>query len=106
MHTILGLVQIGGGRVMDEVEVDAELTARRKAQPGFIEASFPTIAGLWVSPSKKILPYEAFSCCLVSRTAIFPSFGRFFLIGSIILHQYFSAELQRLDTQIHSNPTP
>ncbi len=38
-------VQIGGGRVMDEVEVDAELTARRKAQPGFVEASFPTIAG-------------------------------------------------------------
>ncbi len=30
---------------MDEVEVDAELTARRKAQPGFVEASFPTIAG-------------------------------------------------------------
>jgi len=38
-------LQIGGGRVMDEVEVDAELTARRKAQPGFVEASFPTIAG-------------------------------------------------------------
>ena len=39
-------LQIGGGRVMDEVEVDAELTARRKAQPGFVEASFPTIAGM------------------------------------------------------------
>ncbi|KAA6418050.1 MAG: putative Xaa-Pro aminopeptidase P-like [Trebouxia sp. A1-2] len=37
--------EIGDGRVMDEVEVDAELTARRKAQPGFVEASFPTIAG-------------------------------------------------------------
>ena len=31
---------------MDEVEVDAELTARRKAQPGFVEPSFPTIAGM------------------------------------------------------------
>ncbi|KAL0020575.1 hypothetical protein WJX77_005157 [Trebouxia sp. C0004] len=37
--------EIGDGRVLDEVEVDAELTARRNAQPGFIEASFPTIAG-------------------------------------------------------------
>ncbi len=43
--TAVQWVQIGGGRVMDEVEVDAELTARRKAQPGFVEASFPTIAG-------------------------------------------------------------
>ena len=38
-------MQVGKGRVMDEVEVDEELTARRRAQPGFIEASFPTIAG-------------------------------------------------------------
>lgn len=30
---------------MDEVEVDAELQARRHAQPGYIEPSFPTIAG-------------------------------------------------------------
>ncbi|KAL3145608.1 hypothetical protein ABBQ32_003156 [Trebouxia sp. C0010 RCD-2024] len=37
--------EIGGGRVMDEVEVDAELQARRHAQPGYIEPSFPTIAG-------------------------------------------------------------
>ncbi len=35
----------GWGGVMDEVEVDAEVTARRKAQPGFVDASFPTIAG-------------------------------------------------------------
>lgn len=42
----LVLLQIGGGRVMDEVEVDAELQARRHAQPGYIEPSFPTIAGL------------------------------------------------------------
>ena len=40
------LLQIGGGRVMDEVEVDAELQKRRHAQPGYIEPSFPTIAGL------------------------------------------------------------
>lgn len=60
MHTILGLVQIGGGRVMDEVEVDAELTARRKAQPGFIEASFPTIAGLWSHLPREFSPMKRF----------------------------------------------
>ena len=38
-------MQIGAGHVMTEVEVDEELQARRKAQPGYIEASFPTIAG-------------------------------------------------------------
>ncbi len=33
------------GVQMDEVDVDRELTARRAAQAGFIEPSFPTIAG-------------------------------------------------------------
>jgi Xaa-Pro aminopeptidase len=39
------------GVQMDEVDVDRELTARRAAQAGFIEPSFPTIAGasfFWV----------------------------------------------------------
>ena len=52
-HRIIGscgLLQIGGGRVMDEVEVDAELQARRHAQPGYIEPSFPTIAGYHSRP--------------------------------------------------------
>lgn len=28
-----------------QVEIDEALTARRKAQPGFVDLSFPTIAG-------------------------------------------------------------
>ena len=39
------VLQVGGGRVFDEVEVDAELQKRRHAQQGYIEPSFPTIAG-------------------------------------------------------------
>lgn len=37
--------QIASGRTVSEVELDEALTARRAAQPGFIEPSFPTIAG-------------------------------------------------------------
>jgi Xaa-Pro aminopeptidase len=36
---------VAGGRVFSEVEVDLELTGRRQQQQGFIEPSFPTIAG-------------------------------------------------------------
>lgn len=39
------IVQIASGATLTEVEVDLELTGRRKQQPGFIEPSFPTIAG-------------------------------------------------------------
>lgn len=39
-------VQVSGkGRTITEVEVDEYLTGRRVAQPGFVETSFPTIAG-------------------------------------------------------------
>lgn len=33
------------GKTLTEVEIDEHLTAQRAAQPGFIEPSFPTIAG-------------------------------------------------------------
>jgi Xaa-Pro aminopeptidase len=38
-------LQISSGATLTEVEVDLELTGRRKQQQGFIEPSFPTIAG-------------------------------------------------------------
>ena len=38
-------LQIAGGAALKETEVDKQLTARRAAQEGFIELSFPTIAG-------------------------------------------------------------
>ena len=38
-------MQVAGGRVLDEVEVDAELQKRRAAQAGYLDSSFPTIAG-------------------------------------------------------------
>ena len=38
-------VQLEGGAVISEVEIDKQLTGRRAAKPGFIECSFPTIAG-------------------------------------------------------------
>lgn len=37
--------QIASGGTLTEVEVDLELTGRRRQQQGFIEPSFPTIAG-------------------------------------------------------------
>jgi hypothetical protein len=39
------LLQLAGGGTLTEVEVDLELTSRRQQQAGFIEPSFPTIAG-------------------------------------------------------------
>ena len=41
-------LQIAGGAALKETEVDKQLTARRAAQEGFIELSFPTIAGALV----------------------------------------------------------
>ena len=38
-------VQIAAGRTVTEVEVDEFLTGQRRAQEGFVEPSFPTIAG-------------------------------------------------------------
>lgn len=48
---------IAGGRVLTEVEIDEELTARRAAQQGFVEPSFPTIAG--AGPNGAIIHYRA-----------------------------------------------
>lgn len=48
---------VAAGRVLTEVEVDEELTARRRAQPGFVELSFPTIAGS--GPNGAIIHYRA-----------------------------------------------
>lgn len=42
---LAALLQIGSGATLSEVEVDLELTGRRKQQQGFVEPSFPTIAG-------------------------------------------------------------
>ncbi|KAL4428500.1 hypothetical protein ABPG75_002589 [Micractinium tetrahymenae] len=48
---------IASGKPLSEVEVDEELTARRAAQPGFVEPSFPTIAG--AGPNGAIIHYRA-----------------------------------------------
>ncbi|KAI8470117.1 MAG: hypothetical protein J3K34DRAFT_459008 [Monoraphidium minutum] len=37
--------EVASGRTLTEVEVDLQLTGRRRQQAGFIEPSFPTIAG-------------------------------------------------------------
>ncbi len=49
--------QIAAGRMISEVEVDEFLTGRRAAQGGFIEPSFPTIAGS--GPHGAIIHYRA-----------------------------------------------
>lgn len=45
------------GRRLTEVQLDEELTGRRKAMPGFLEPSFPTIAG--VGGNGAIIHYRA-----------------------------------------------
>jgi Xaa-Pro aminopeptidase len=45
------------GRAVDEVEIDEVLTGFRAKQPGFVECSFPTIAG--VGPNGAIIHYRA-----------------------------------------------
>lgn len=49
------IVQVG--RSVSEVEIDQVLTAYRAEQPGFLECSFPTIAG--VGPNAAIIHYRA-----------------------------------------------
>lgn len=48
---------VHNGRTVDEVEIDTVLTSYRAQQPGFIECSFPTIAG--VGPNGAIIHYRA-----------------------------------------------
>jgi Xaa-Pro aminopeptidase len=45
------------GRAVSEVEIDLKLTGCRAEQPGFLEVSFPTIAG--VGPNGAIIHYRA-----------------------------------------------
>lgn len=45
------------GRAVSEVEIDKKLTGCRAKQPGFLEVSFPTIAG--VGPNGAIVHYRA-----------------------------------------------
>lgn len=45
------------GRAVSEVEIDLKLTGFRAEQPGFLEVSFPTIAG--VGPNGAIIHYRA-----------------------------------------------
>lgn len=49
--------EIAGGGTVSEVEVDERLTARRRAQPGFMDCSFPTIAG--EGPHGAVIHYRA-----------------------------------------------
>ncbi|EIE23184.1 Creatinase/aminopeptidase [Coccomyxa subellipsoidea C-169] len=49
--------EIAAGRTLTEVDVDDFLTGRRAAQGGFIEPSFPTIAGS--GPNGAIIHYRA-----------------------------------------------
>ncbi|CAM9253319.1 unnamed protein product [Heterosigma akashiwo] len=44
-------------RAVSEVEIDAQLTARRAARQGFLDLSFPTIAG--AGPNGAIIHYRA-----------------------------------------------
>lgn len=46
LSAIVSPLQIASGATISEVEVDEKLTARRAAQQGFNDCSFPTIAGV------------------------------------------------------------
>ena len=48
---------IASGKILTEVEIDEHLTAQRAAQEGFIEPSFPTIAG--AGPNGAVIHYRA-----------------------------------------------
>jgi hypothetical protein len=47
------VLQIAAGKTFTEVEVDELLTSRRAAQPGFVEPSFATIAGVYEGTEKE-----------------------------------------------------
>lgn len=48
---------IASGTVLTEVDIDEHLTGERRKQPGFIEPSFPTIAGS--GPNGAVIHYRA-----------------------------------------------
>jgi Xaa-Pro aminopeptidase len=61
---------IESGVTLTECEIDTELTARRAAQAGFIELSFPTIAG--ANSNGAIIHYRPLpeSCSIVDKTTL------------------------------------
>ena len=68
---MLVLVQVSeGGKSVTEVEVDDFLTGKRREQPGFVEPSFPTIAGSGANGA--IIHYRAQegSCADVTPTSL------------------------------------
>ena len=65
------LGQVGqNGRTITEVEVDEYLTGKRRAQAGFVDTSFPTIAG--AGPNGAIIHYRAQSgsCATVDNKTL------------------------------------
>ena len=97
------VVQLTGtGNSLTEVEVDDQLRASRAAQPGFIDYSFPTIAG--AGPNGAIIHYRAQpGTCRSATPAHEPSYHRGFQpfmrpnldvhSGSHILHALLVAEV-------------
>ena len=61
---------IAQGTVLTECQIDEELTARRAAQPGFVEPSFPTIAG--ANSNGAIIHYRPLphSCASVDQNTL------------------------------------
>ncbi|KAL4527940.1 hypothetical protein Ndes2526B_g07731 [Nannochloris sp. 'desiccata'] len=61
---------ISSGKTLTECQIDEELTARRAAQAGFIELSFPTIAG--ANSNGAIIHYRPLpeSCSTVDNTTL------------------------------------
>ena len=58
------------GKTITEVEVDDFLTGKRSEQPGFVEPSFPTIAGS--GPNGAVIHYRAQegTCADVTSTSL------------------------------------
>ena len=48
---------VASGAALTEASIDEELSRRRGAQPGFVEPSFPTIAG--AGPNGAVIHYRA-----------------------------------------------
>jgi len=61
---------IASGKTVTECQIDEELTARRAAQAGFVELSFPTIAG--ANSNGAIIHYRAApeTCSVVDKTTL------------------------------------
>jgi Xaa-Pro aminopeptidase len=64
-------VRVTSGTPVSEVEVDAELSGRRAAQQGFVDLSFPTIAGAGANGAVIHYRAEASSCGHVTDSCMF-----------------------------------